>query len=1210
MLNNTDKFLVNDGSVTETVTWSDIKIAADPLIVSIVITPDEPVVNNQVTATPVITGGKEPYTVTGYQWHTSDDDSGTNQTPIAGATSNTYTPVSADANKFLGCTVTAVDNNGTAAEGTTYASLATDIGLELAKPEVLTPKKGAGIGGDVTYTPETSGIIAGGVEDVPSGTYSSGVTMVEPSDIGVVNTPAVIFKDDGSADAYNAGEFLVTFNPPIPYDAARGVKIQSTNNLSSGFSSKACQVNDGDWYYFGEKGPDASWDNINDGFDFDYAKQFNRNVWKITPQVSGTLSTIRLRNSSNPDGNVDTSNGKALSEPTYNSSNRVGLYSVIVNDELLLEEGFTKLTFTNDKAYDSADGTEMTTIDQAFKAGDKVVGNGDITVFADTAAFSTTLYTGTKPNVNPVTTGVDNTGKALVWIKSRSDRTHNLVDTLRGGDKGLYSNDNTTEQSSDFVQNFKTNGVDIGLSSRVAATSEEFVLWNFRAAPGFFDVVTYEGDGGSDRTVNHSLGSAPGLIIVKCTDNPRNWTVYHKEMGSSRHGALNNENGFMSSLGMWGDSLSEPTSKSFQVGYNSDVNELGWNYVAYLFAETPGLVKNGAYTGTGSSQQISTGFKPGWVLIKNTFTNLTNWVVYDSTRGSNNELLVNSSQGEQNLPNVTLSDTGFQITGNTKDHNQPSDTYVYIAIAEDAVAGQLPPTGVLTEDADKDNKQMTLTEVTGEWKAGLTAVNETEATEYAPCGDDIVFTSSKPATTVGTVTTWGAADWELTNKDTNDTQTASVTLKGNVDAEDGPTSFTLDDDTNYSVRVKYSSADPAAGPSEWSDVNNFKTCDAGKVWVGVEAPGNDKWRSITYGDGKFVAVATSGNSRIMYAIDPTDENNWELVEAPEMNNWRSVTYGDGKFVAVSNTNRIMWATDPTDASNWKIVIAPGDATWSSVAYGDGKFVAVAYGGTNRIMWATDPTDASNWKAVTEPESNNWGSVAYGNNYFVAVSSDGNNRIMWADQSDLNTWAEVQAPADSTWYSVTYGDGKFVAVASSGTDQIMYATNPAGPWTGIAAPENSFWRSITYGDGKFVAVADGGTNRTMHATDPTQTNNWTAAQALTASDDNYWYSVTHGDGKFVAVSISGTERIMYSFTGTGKAATAFFYDENNAEAVSDVTLERRYGVDANDTNLRKQGIYPLTEQPTYEVDAYVPENGHYKPIRSYEGELNRANERHC
>ena len=135
------------------------------------------------------------------------------------------------------------------------------------------------------------------------------------------------------------------------------------------------------------------------------------------------------------------------------------------------------------------------------------------------------------------------------------------------------------------------------------------------------------------------------------------------------------------------------------------------------------------------------------------------------------------------------------------------------------------PTGVLTEDADKTNKQMTLTDVTGEWKPGLTAVNTEEVTENAPCGDDIVFTSSKPETTSGTVTTWGDADWELTNKDTNDKQTASVTLKGNVDAEPGPTSFHAEDDTNYSVRVQYSSADPAAGPSEWSDVNNFKTCN-------------------------------------------------------------------------------------------------------------------------------------------------------------------------------------------------------------------------------------------------------------------------------------------------------------------------------------------------------------------------------------------------
>ena len=82
--------------------------------------------------------------------------------------------------------------------------------------------------------------------------------------------------------------------------------------------------------------------------------------------------------------------------------------------------------------------------------------------------------------------------------------------------------------------------------------------------------------------------------------------------------------------------------------------------------------------------------------------------------------------------------------------------------------------------------------------------------------------------------------------------------------------------------------------------------------------------------------------------------------------------------------------------------------------------------------------------------------------------------------------------------------------------------------------------------------------------------------------------------------------MYSFTGTGDPATTLFYDENNAEAVNDVTLERRYGVDANDTDLRDQGIYPLTEQPEWEVDAYVKEGDAYNPVRDYSSEINAAN----
>jgi len=71
------------------------------------------------------------------------------------------------------------------------------------------------------------------------------------------------------------------------------------------------------------------------------------------------------------------------------------------------------------------------------------------------------------------------------------------------------------------------------------------------------------------------------------------------------------------------------------------------------------------------------------------------------------------------------------------------------------------------------------------------------------------------------------------------------------------------------------------------------------------------WHSVTYGNGKFVAVAYNGTitTRAMYS---TDGINWSLGATPNVNiGWYSVTYGNGKFVAVAydgtNTTRAMYS---------------------------------------------------------------------------------------------------------------------------------------------------------------------------------------------------------------------------------------------------------------------------------------------------------------
>ena len=72
------------------------------------------------------------------------------------------------------------------------------------------------------------------------------------------------------------------------------------------------------------------------------------------------------------------------------------------------------------------------------------------------------------------------------------------------------------------------------------------------------------------------------------------------------------------------------------------------------------------------------------------------------------------------------------------------------------------------------------------------------------------------------------------------------------------------------------------------------------------------------------------------------------------------------------------------------------------------------------------------------------------------------------------------------------------------------------------------------------------------------------------------------------------------------STVRFYDENTNSTVTNHTLTKRYGVDPLETDLRKFGIYPLTEQPNFAVDTYVKEGDYYNPVRDYTSEINAAN----
>ena len=320
--------------------------------------------------------------------------------------------------------------------------------------------------------------------------------------------------------------------------------------------------------------------------------------------------------------------------------------------------------------------------------------------------FSTFLYDGTG-SAQTINNGIDLSGEGgLVWAKSRSTRNHILSDTERGTGKVLFSNSTSGEDAdATTITSYNSNGFTMGSSTlKMNTNGEKFVSWTFRKAPKFFDVVTYTGNG-SHRDISHSLGSEPGSIWIKRTDQAESWIVYHRSLdqgggsgGTAHMAGLELE----SSGGQYGGALrwsasgggEDHTATTFHVSGNSAINGNGMTYVAYIFAHDDqsfgkngdeSIIKCGGYTCDSSGvASIDLGFEPQWVLIKKT-TGTKDWVLVDNMRRWTattgcNGVYPNQSSAEGSFDFVLkLNSNGFEpfSSGLTQD---PNASYIYIAI--------------------------------------------------------------------------------------------------------------------------------------------------------------------------------------------------------------------------------------------------------------------------------------------------------------------------------------------------------------------------------------------------------------------------------------------------------------------------------------------------------------------------------------------------
>ena len=341
--------------------------------------------------------------------------------------------------------------------------------------------------------------------------------------------------------------------------------------------------------------------------------------------------------------------------------------------------------------------------------------------------FSTYLFKANGSTGQTINNGINLSGEGgLVWHKDR-DATYNHVmwDTVRGDDVIIRSDTNAANSTVTNGITFNSNGYSVNTAQGNESTNDT-VSWTFRKAPGFFDVVTYTGDGNS-RTIAHSLGCIPGCIIIKRTDGTEEWAVYHRDTSDS-YLMLNKSNAASSNNTFWNNGH---TATTFGIGTNSYVNSVGNDFVAYVFAggaSTAATAKSvdfdqsGDYLSIGSSSDFTMGTGDFtvecWVYIDDVSTISGFFQISDTSGGLTSSFNTIAANWEGD-------DNGWQIYGPnntyTVSSSQPasSKTWIHVAYVRSSGTTKLYINGTsVISMADTTNYNGTYIAVGGSYSTG------------------------------------------------------------------------------------------------------------------------------------------------------------------------------------------------------------------------------------------------------------------------------------------------------------------------------------------------------------------------------------------------------------------------------------------------------------------------------------------------------------
>ena len=322
------------------------------------------------------------------------------------------------------------------------------------------------------------------------------------------------------------------------------------------------------------------------------------------------------------------------------------------------------------------------------------------------------LWTGTNSGTNAVT-GVG-FKPGFITTKNRSASTNwPTANEIGGvGASGTYLNLNSgTYQSNAETSyySFDADGFTIGTSLNANVQGHVSYVWKGTGTSGSantvgtinstvsanptagFSIVTYTGNSTSGATVGHGLSTAPGFMIIKMDTSlsageGNSWQVYDKFITADEYLVIDSAAAKANAADRFNDT--DPTATVFSLGNSTTTNNSSYNYVAYCFHNVEGYSKFGKYTGNLNVDGpfAYTGFRPSFLLIKNTASTM-NWWVFDNLRiGYNvtgNYGLATNTQGTDNSGTwLDILSNGFKIRNEGSSMNGNTEQFFYAAFAE------------------------------------------------------------------------------------------------------------------------------------------------------------------------------------------------------------------------------------------------------------------------------------------------------------------------------------------------------------------------------------------------------------------------------------------------------------------------------------------------------------------------------------------------